>query len=312
MWLMACGVAACLLYGPQAYGQQGGETPEMSARDMFRNAGRLFGKQGASSTGKSAGTRKPTRTASAKKRPPAPKRETRPEPVVTENRDRRPAAVADVGEAQVIQAALEPEAIPLGLRYSFLKQQGSGTAEVDTATAFRSGERIRLTIESNDSAYLYLVLKGSSGRWSVLFPSSEIAGGDNHIEPGHRYTIPAQHWFAFDEQVGEEKLFILLSRQPQEDIEGLIYSLQEAPATQPAAQPAETPKPEEKLLLAQALPIEDELIGRLRQTVYARDLVFEKVDDAASGGQGEKAVYIVNRTGDDDSRVVADVTLIHK
>jgi len=94
-------------------------------------------------------------------------------------------ATLDEGEAQVIKAALEPQENPLGLRYSFLKQQGNGTVEVDTATAFRSGERIRLTVESNDSAYLYLVLLGSSGKWSVLFPSSQIAGGNNHIEPGH-------------------------------------------------------------------------------------------------------------------------------
>jgi hypothetical protein len=278
----------------------------MSARDMFRNASRLFGKQGASSSGKSASTTKTTQTASTTKTTTR-KTETRPDPVVAENRDRSPETVPDQGEAQVINAALNPE-LPLGLRYSFLKQQGNGTAEVDTATAFRSGERIRLTVESNDSAYLYLVLLGSSGKWSVLFPSAQIAGGNNHIERGHRYTIPAQHWFAFDDQVGEEKLFILLSRQPQEDLEKLIYSLQKGPAAQPANAPAG-----EKLLMAEALPVDDELIGRLREAVYARDLVFEKVDDTgAADSQGEKAIYIVNRTGDDDSRVVADVTLVHR
>lgn len=70
--------------------------------------------------------------------------------------------------------------------------------------------------------------------------------------------------------------------------------------------------PDGKTLLAQAKPIDDALIGRLRATAYARDLVLEKVDGAGSTEQSEKAVYVVNRTGDDDSRVVADVTLIHK
>lgn len=302
--LMTISLTACLLLG-----QQGGETAELSARDMFRNASRLFGKQQPAGA-KSSGAGKTT-TASTTKTAPTPKPETQPDPVVAENRDERPATVPDKGEAQVINAGLEPE-IPLGLRYSFLKQQGNGTVEVDTATMFRSGERIRLTVESNDSAYLYLVLLGSSGKWSVLFPSSQIAGGNNHIEPGHRYTIPAQHWFAFDDQVGEEKLFILLSRQPQEDLEELIYSLRKAPGAQSPAEPAKTPAGE-KLLMAQALPVDDALIGRLREAVYARDLVFEKVDDTeAAGSQGEKAVYIVNRTGDDDSRVVADVTLVHR
>jgi len=299
------GTAACLLYG-----QQAPDVSEMSARDMFRNAGRLFGnKQGSSTTKKKTTTR-----ASAKKTTPLPKVEPRVEPSeVAENTTRSTQPAND--DPKVIRASLEPEtSYPLGLRYSFLKQEGRGTVEVDTSTEFKSGDRIRLTVESNDSAYLYLVLLGSSGKWSVLFPSSDIAAGNNYIESGHRYTIPAQHWFAFDEQVGEEKLFILLSRQPQEDLEGLIYSLQEAPPTQPAAQPTR-PAPaqqEEKLLMAQAMPIDDSLIGQVRETVYARDLVFEKVDDTTSGEQGEKAVYIVNRTGDDDSRVIADVTLIHK
>ena len=303
--VIVLGAATCLLYG-----QQAPDLSEMSARDMFRNASRLFGKKHGSSTAKKTTTR-----ASAKKpTPKKPKVEPRFDTTeVAENpaRDSRPAA----DDPKVIRASLEPEAsYPLGLRYSFLKRQGQGTIEVDTSTEFKSGDRIRLTVESNDSAYLYLVLLGSSGKWSVLFPSADIAGGNNHIESGHRYTIPAQHWFAFDEQVGEEKLFILLSRQPEEDLEGLIYSLQEPAATQPAAQPvAPAPQQEEKLLMAQAMPIDDSLIGQVRETVYARDLVFEKVDDTdASGGQGEKAVYIVNRTGDDDSRVIADVTLIHK
>ncbi|HUG82766.1 MAG TPA: DUF4384 domain-containing protein [Bryobacterales bacterium] len=283
----------------------------MSARDMFRNASRLFGKEQPAGA-KSSGAGK-TSTSSTTKSTPTPEPEPQPDhPIVAENRDERPKTVPDEGEAQLINAALEPEENPLGLRYSFLKQQGNGTVEVDTATEFRSGERIRLTVESNDSAYLYLVLLGSSGKWSVLFPSSQIAGGNNHIEPGHRYTIPAQHWFAFDDQVGEEKLFILLSRQPQEDLEELIYSLQTAPGAQSPAEPAKTPGGE-KLLMAQALPVDDALIGRLREEVYARDLVFEKVDDTeAAGSQGEKAVYIVNRTGSDDSRVVADVTLVHR
>jgi hypothetical protein len=299
---MTISLTACLLLG-----QQGGENPELSARDMFRNASRLFGKnQGSSGTTKA--TKTASTTKSTPKTNPTPRPDPRPDPVVAENQNTDPVPVRDEGEAQVIKAALQPEDVPLGLRYSFLKQQGNGTAEVDTATAFRSGERIRLTVESNDSAYLYLVLLGSSGKWSVLFPSAQIAGGNNHIERGHRYTIPAQHWFAFDDQVGEEKLFILLSRQPQEDLEKLIYSLQKGPAAQPANAPAG-----EKLLMAEALPVDDELIGRLREAVYARDLVFEKVDDTgAADSQGEKAIYIVNRTGDDDSRVVADVTLVHR
>jgi len=41
-------------------------------------------------------------------------------------------------------------------------------------------------------------------------------------------------------------------------------------------------------------------------------LVFQKVDETTPGGKKEQAVYIVNRTGSADSRVVVDVSLNHQ
>ena len=45
--------------------------------------------------------------------------------------------------------------------------------------------------------------------------------------------------------------------------------------------------------------------------VYARDLIIEK-GDAEPGDQQDKSVYVVNPRGSADSRVVADIQLIHK
>src|SRR6267143_1083349 len=74
-------------------------------------------------------------------------------------------------------------AAPLGLRYSILKQMSGGeTLEVDPDSVFHSGDRIRLSIEANDNGYLYIVLRGSSGNWGLLFPSKEILGGNNVVE----------------------------------------------------------------------------------------------------------------------------------
>jgi len=204
---------------------------------------------------------------------------------------------------------------PLGVRYSLLKRTESGQVEVDPAGVFRAGDRIRVNVEVNDTAYLYIVNRGSSGAWKVLFPAPEIQGGDNRVEPGRRYQIPAEHVFTFDEQPGVEKLFLVLSRQPEPDLENLIYSLSKRPGseTTPAAPPyAPPPGKTEKILLAANLgPIDDSLIGRMRNT-YARDLIIEKVDEATPGPKKEHAVYVVNTTGRDDSRVVVDIDLNHQ
>ena len=195
---------------------------------------------------------------------------------------------------------------PLGLRYSFLRNAGGDEyREVDPDTVFHSGDRIRVAVQSNGEGYLYIVMKGASGTWKVLFPSAEVADGSNRVAAGRQTLIPPPpDRFAFDEQAGEERLFIVLSRQPEPSLEKLIYSLGSA---SPAAN-----EPPKQLLSASLAPVDDALVGRLRNQVYARDLIFEKVDDATPGDKKEKAVYVVNPTGSPESRLVADVTLKHR
>jgi hypothetical protein len=213
---------------------------------------------------------------------------------------------------QVIPVSYSNEPVyPLGLRYSILKREGGESTEVGPGTVFRSGDRIRLRVEANADGYLYIVHRGSSGVWKPLFPSSEVAGGSNRIEKGKSYEIPSGYVFTFDEQPGEEKLFIVLSRRSETDLDGLIYSLSGA---QKPAEPAQPPQG--KVLLAQNMVnISDGVVNQMRK-VYARDLIIEKVDETtptvASAPAKEKAVYVVNPARSGDSRVVADVTLTHK
>jgi hypothetical protein len=210
-----------------------------------------------------------------------------------------------------------PPAAPLGLRYTILKLVDGRMTPVAPDTAFRAGDRIQVSVEANDGGYLYIVHQGTSGTWKPLFPSAEVEDGNNRIEKGRTYVMPPGSRFYFDEQAGEEKLFVVFSRRPETDLERLIYKLQDGarpPGATPAAEPA-APRPSH-VLVASNLQIADSVVGRLR-TVYARDLVIEKVDDeaeapASAGGRKEKAVYVVNPTGGADSRVVADIRLIHK
>jgi len=277
--------------------------PEKSnARDMFYSAGGLVipVKAGAVLVSKPtpAARAKPDRTAAlANTSPP---------------RKRAAPAAAPAEPAPAAPSAERP-AMPLGLRYSVLKQGSGGQAvEIDPDSVFLSGDRIRLGIQANDDAYLYIVLRGSSGNWSVLFPSPEISGGDNFVERARLYEVPSGHWFLFDEQEGEEKLFIVLCRQTEPNLENMIYAIRREQERTPSPAPAGESKPD-RVLLSQAIrPIDDALVNRIRSQVFARDLIFEKVDEKSPGKKREKAVYVVNRTGSLGSRVVVDLTLNHK
>ena len=212
--------------------------------------------------------------------------------------------------------------VPLGLRYSVLKRGGDGQyQEVDPESVFHSGDKIRLNIETNDSAYLYIVMKGSSGKWLPLFPSRQISGGNNRIEKGRLYQIPPgdEGRFTFDENAGEEKLFLVLSRKPDEDFEKLVYAISSGGSGARGAEP--TPagastgsgSPPLKVMMAENTPpINDDLISRIRSQFVARDLVFEKVDDATPGTKKEAAMYVVNPDRSPDARLVVDLKLKHQ
>jgi hypothetical protein len=62
---------------------------------------------------------------------------------------------------------------------------------VDTDSVFRSGDKIRVSVESNDNAYLYIVQQGSSKTWNVLFPNADTEHGSNRIERHREIEIPA-------------------------------------------------------------------------------------------------------------------------
>src|SRR6185503_18348667 len=202
------------------------------------------------------------------------------------------AAKSKAGDTHTLTAS-----VPLGLRYAVLKRNAGGQyGEVDPDTNFSSGDRIRLKVDANTSGYLYVVMQGSSGTWKLLFPAAEVAGGSNLVRKGESRQIPPgdRGQFVFDEQAGNEKLFIVLTRQPEPDLDKLIYSMGGKPG-----------EPKDRSLVAQA-SVGDSVVSKLRNQVASRDLVFEKVDST------ENAAYVVNPSNAPDARLVVDIALKHK
>jgi hypothetical protein len=179
-------------------------------------------------------------------------------------------------------------AIPLGLRYGILKRMKNGVGvEVDPDSVFHSGDRIRVSVEANDKSYLYVILRGSSGNWSLLFPSPRILGGRREVDRGARHEVPlaSSDWFVFDEQSGVEKLFVVLSRTPEAALENFVHAAQSS----------------------QVASLSDTTVSNIRGGVRTGKLAMEKVND----NQLEKAVYVVDSTGAVAARVVVDINLRH-
>ena len=185
----------------------------------------------------------------------------------------------------------------LGLRYAILKMTGVDATEVPPSTTFHSGDRIQLRIQANQDGYLYVVSQGSSGGWQVMFPGKATGQGANRVKAGEDHTSI----FRFDAKPGVEKLFVVLSRQPERDLDSVIYTLKGGSGAGEGAG-------KEPVMLASNLTVKDPLVARLRDT-YTRDLVLEEV---AAPETAERAIYVVNKSTGPDARVVADIKLIHE
>jgi Domain of unknown function (DUF4384) len=254
----------------------------------------------------------PTKPAPAR---PAAKRATAttPKPVEIARADTKPPAPRPAAPPPATAPMPASGAPPLGLRYTVLKLAADNSAtEVPNDTVFHAGDRIRFSVEANAPGYLYIINQGSSGTWKPMFPSAEIEDGNNHIEGWHPYTMPPKSRLAFDSTVGIENLFIVFSLQPESDLEGMIYSLQgkKRPAA-PAAVVGTDPPVQSSKELIMAVNISNTAVDRMRDA-YSRDLIVEKVDLNTPGDKKETAVYVVNPTGSADSRVVADLHLVHQ
>jgi Domain of unknown function (DUF4384) len=178
-----------------------------------------------------------------------------------------------------------PIKAPLGFRWSVLKAGSSGQfAETDADTTFHTGDRIRFRIQVNDNGYLYIVSRGTSGMWDVLFPAPQINGGSNHVVRSQHYEIPGESSaaFLFTPPSGSEGFFIVLSRQP-------ITPLMEVPSPN-------TPS------------LADAVIREVRDSPRSRDVVLTKGTVDAN----DPAIYVANPNGHPDDWVVADLLLMHQ
>jgi serine/threonine protein kinase len=192
---------------------------------------------------------------------------------------------ADAIGAKEMFASTDVNVAP-GIRFRMI-QAGVNDApmDVDPASDFRTGDRIRFAFESNIDGYLYVAQQGTSGNWTVLFPNEEINGGRNAVKRHQEYEVPQDNWFRFDGATGTEHLFVFLSKEPLKSLPGFERPVK---SFQPGS---------------------GALIAELQGSIQSRDLILQK--DKPSAGKGTQATYVVNRA-EVGKAVTASFNLTHK
>jgi hypothetical protein len=237
----------------------------------------------------------------------APKSATSSKPPATSPRGAKLIASQGYGVAPHIVKFANPAQKPLGLRYALLKVGETGElSEVLPETVFHSGDKVKISLMANQPGYIYIIQQGSSGSWRPLFPAQGDPPETNRVEAGRIYQLPAGKSFQFNQQTGNERLFILLSRQAVSDLDHFISTLQQQ-QTDPTSPATGTP-----IQIEAANRISDDLV----QSLKSRDLteVEDPPQETSDGALGEKAIYVVSKGkgSSTPSQVFANLVLDHR
>ncbi len=197
----------------------------------------------------------------------------------------------------------------LGFRYTvqLVNQNTNKSEPVDPDRDFKKGECVRMEVESNQSGYLYVLSKQSSGGWLPLFPSSEMPDESNVADPGVKVRAPKDYCFEIDNPPGTETLFVVLSRSPRDFFD--LYDAIKSPA--PTSPGSNAKAPAAAVQMADAGRM-NSAVEKMAKNFGTRDLVIKKVTPAPENKDTDYSVYVVNGSDKPSSTVVKKVEIKHR
>lgn len=135
----------------------------------------------------------------------------RPRRPVGRRPQRRPAPPAEVAEVPTPSARQRL----VGLGYTlYLKNDEGRFVSVNPNRTFRTGQAVRLQVESNVDGYLYVLHQENDGPAQLMFPCSLAWGGDNRIRAHKPLFISPTTEIRFTGGPAVETLTLIVSRRP--------------------------------------------------------------------------------------------------
>lgn len=97
--------------------------------------------------------------------------------------------------------------------------------DVETGGVLYSGDLIKVRFTPQEDIYAYLLGVDSLGNLTMLLPEKP-AGAPAHFKAGEIVEFPKKgNWLELDEKSGEEKIFLITSREPIEKIDKKVEEL---------------------------------------------------------------------------------------
>jgi len=232
-----------------------------------------------------------------------------PRPAAVTQSTASPAPKAPAAPLAAAPASDTSNTLHLGFRYTvqLVNQTTGKSVAVDPDRDFKKGECVRMEIESNQSGYLYVLSKQSSGGWLPLFPSSEMPDETNVADPGVKVRAPKEYCFEIDNPPGTETLFVVLSRSPRDFFE--LYDAIKSPAPTSPGTTAKAPASVVQMADAGRM---NSAVEKMAKNFGTRDLIIKKVTPAPENKDTDYSVYVVNGSDKPSSTVVKKVEIKHK
>ena len=110
----------------------------------------------------------------------------------------------------------------LGIGLTLFMRDSNGLAvRVDPDHVFTKGDRVRVLLETNADGYLYIFNTTDDGPATMIYPDADLDEAGNYLQAHVPFEIPTSlateerlRWFAFDENAGTERLFLVFTREP--------------------------------------------------------------------------------------------------
>jgi len=184
-------------------------------------------------------------------------------------------------EAKDSGAPATPEVQNLGLRYNLVLVDHASNKVIESVSPthnFQEGDCVAIELMPNRSGYLYVLEQGSSGKWISLFPNPKLPEESNKVAAWAAVRVPQGGFFRIKPPKGEERVFVILTRNPAN-----VYELQESIRKENGGAPSS--------LLAENI---DRIRGESEKRLQTRDLEVDTVDQPQTAGERPYSVYVTN------------------
>lgn len=114
-------------------------------------------------------------------------------------------------EDTAFQNAIEKSG-ELSLRYSFHIKKGNRLQEIYTGSTVQSGDMMQIRLKASNDCYLFILNIDAANKLYVLYP---LENQDHFLQGGKEIVFPEPgKYFQADDQVGQEKLYLIAAKVP--------------------------------------------------------------------------------------------------